>query len=294
MFKSGFVAIVGRPNVGKSTLLNKILKTKVSITSNKAQTTRNNIRGILNQENSQIVFVDTPGIHKPKSGFGDLMNSSAIESMKDCEMILFLIEANSEFGKGDKRILDIVAKKNIPVFLIINKIDAIKKDVLIMKLNEFNQVQGVNKVIPISAENGKNVNVLLEEIDKDLPQGPKYFDNDIVVDQTTEFLLAELIREQVLHQTKQEVPHGVASMIENMTFDKQKDLWIISGLIIVERESHKRIIVGQAGQMISLISKNSRYQMKKHLKKDVYLKLFVKVEKKWKQGKEIIKMYGYE
>ena len=294
MFKSGFVAIVGRPNVGKSTLLNKILKTKVSITSNKAQTTRNNVRGILNDENYQIVFTDTPGIHKKKGNFSSLMNDSAWNSMKDCELILFLVEANSEFGIGDKKILEIISKKNIPVFLVVNKIDALKEDDLIKKLSEFNGIEGFDEVFAISAETGKNINILLEEIIKIMPEGPHYFDKETIVDQSTEFYLAELIREQVLHKTKEEVPHGIATLIEEMSFNRKKDLWIINGLIIVEKDSHKRIIVGKAGKMISTISKNSRFQIKKHLKKDVYLEVFVKIEKKWKNEKDIIKLYGYE
>ncbi len=294
MFKSGFISIVGRSNVGKSTFLNKIIGSKVSITSSKVQTTRNNIRGIINGDDHQLVFVDTPGIHKPKEQFGEMMNSSAMESIKDCELILFMVEANSKFGAGDQRILEIVKNKKTPVFLVVNKIDLLKTEVLLEKLTEFNSIQGVDQVIPISAETGKNIDVLIEQVLKMIPEGPQYFDNDTIVDQETEFLLAEFIREQVLHKTEQEVPHGVATMIETMKFDRKKDLWIISGIIFVERNSHKKIIVGRAGKMISAISKNSRYKIKFHLKKDVYLKLFVKVKKKWKSGKDIIKIYGYE
>lgn len=291
-FKSGFVSIVGRPNVGKSTLLNHILKTKLAITSSTAQTTRNTIQGIYTDEDAQIIFMDTPGIHKPQDGLGSFMNTNALNSIYGVDLVLFLAPADEKIGKGDRFIVERLKEADGPVYLILNKIDLLSKEQLIEKLNEWKGLFDFKEIIPISALNGDNIDDLMNTIKNDLQEGVMYYPKDHLTDYPERFIMAEFIREKILYFTHEEVPHSVAIVIERMIEDEQGVH--IMAAIIVDRQSQKAIIIGKQGSLIKKVRQNARKEMKRFLQVPVELELFVKVEKNWRNKQKYLKEFGYD
>ena len=293
-FKSGFVAIVGRPNVGKSTLLNRILGQKIAITSNKPQTTRNRILGIHNFEGGQALFVDTPGIHKPKGKLNRYMVDQAIKACSDVDLVLFLVEANDSLGGGDEYILQLLERSKAPVFLIINKIDLVAPPSLLKLIDAYNQRFEFKEIIPISAEKGDGVPQLLAAIEPYLPDGPQFYPDDMLTDQPERFIVAEMVREKVMRRTSEEIPYGVAVKVESFEEKPEKNLVVIQATIHVERDSHKKIIVGKGGQMIRKLGQDARYEIERLLGTKVFLELFVRVDKDWSQSERMLREMGYE
>lgn len=293
MFKSGFISIIGRPNVGKSTLLNSIMGEKLSIVSCKPQTTRNNIQTILTEKDFQLIFVDTPGIHKPKHKLGEYMVKIAQESVKEVDLILFLTNPDDEMGKGDLYILEELKQYNAPVFLVLNKIDENTQEKVAKSLNNYSKMFDFKEIIPISALRGKNVGVLKELMVKYMPEGPKYYPDDMITDQQERFVIAETIREKVLRLLSQEVPHGTAVEIITMKKDK-KDIYQIDATILCEKDSHKGIIIGKNGAMLKKISTYARQDIEKFLGTKVNLKIWVKVKKEWRDSSSLLKELGYK
>jgi len=291
-FKSGFVSIVGRPNVGKSTLLNHILKTKLAITSATAQTTRNTIQGIYTDDDAQIIFMDTPGIHKPQDGLGSFMNTNALNSIFGVDLVLFIAPADEKIGKGDRFIVERLKEADGPVYLILNKVDLLNKDQLIQKLNEWKELFDFKEIIPISALIGDNVDRLLQLIKDDLNEGMMYYPKDSITDHPERFIMAEFIREKILYFTHEEVPHSVAIVIEKMSEDE--DGVHIMAAIVVDRQSQKSIIIGKQGTMIKKIRQQATREMKRFLQVPVTLELFVKVEKNWRNKQKYLKEFGYD
>lgn len=292
-FKSGFISIVGRPNVGKSTLLNKVLKQKVAIMSDKPQTTRNKIQGILTQETSQAIFIDTPGIHKPKHRLGEFMNKQAISTLNEVDLVLFLVEADSEPGGGDQYIAELLQSVKSPIMLIINKSDLISKDQLLVRIDQYKNLVQAQEIIPISALTGDNVDVLLNEIQRRLPEGPMYFASDQITDHPERFIIAELIREKVLHLTHEEIPHSIAVVIEQITKREGRDTLFISAIIYTERKSQKGILIGKEGQLLKEVGKRSRHDIERLLGSKIYLDLWVKVKKDWRNQALDLKNFGF-
>lgn len=290
-FKSGFVSIVGRPNVGKSTLLNHILKTKLAITSATAQTTRNTIQGIYTDDEAQIIFMDTPGIHKPQDSLGSFMNTNALNSIYGVDLVLFIAPANEKIGKGDRFIVERLKEADGPVYLILNKTDLLTKDEIIQKLAEWKAMFDFKEIIPISALNGDNVEKLVELIKQDLKEGIMYYPKDHITDHPERFIMAEFIREKILYFTHEEVPHSVAIVIEKM--EEDEDGVYIMAAIVVDRPGQKAIIIGKQGSMIKKIRQNARREMKRFLQVPVDLELFVKVEKNWRNKQKYLKEFGY-
>lgn len=291
MFKSGFVSIVGRPNVGKSTLLNNILKTKLAIMSNVAQTTRNTIQGIYTDKEAQIIFMDTPGIHKPQDGLGTFMNTTALNSIYGVDIVLFIAPADEAIGHGDRFIIDRLKDADGPVFLVLNKVDKVSKDELVQKLNEWNELFEFKEIIPISALDNTNVETLMKAIKDNLAEGIMYYPEDQMTNHPERFILAEFIREKVLYFTKEEVPHSVAIVIERMQEDEYGVEVIAT--IVVDRKSQKGILIGKQGSMIKKIRTNAQREMKRFLQTSVQLELFVKVERDWRNKDKYLKEFGY-
>ena len=289
--RSGFVSLVGRPNVGKSTLINALVGYKIAITSDKAQTTRNMIQGIYNDEDSQIVFVDTPGIHKPKHKLGQRLNEEAYYSIDDVDIILFLIDVTMPFGKGDNFILDKIKEANKPTFLVLNKVDKIKRDDLFNLILNYKGLYDFKEIVPVSALKEKNVNELIKTLKKYLPDNVKYFPDEELTNTTIEFRVAELIREKVLRLTNEEVPHSVTCVVEN--YIEKKDKAIINATIIVERDSLKRIIIGKQGAMLKEIGSKARIEIENMIGKKVYLEIFVKTIKNWRDKEKYLKELGF-
>ena len=288
--KVGVVTLVGRPNAGKSTLLNSIIKEKVAITSDKPQTTRNNIRGIYNDKDSQIIFLDTPGIHKPKSKLGKYLNKSSYSSLDEADLVLFMVNAKEKLGTGDEFVLEKVKEANKPVFLIINKVDLIKKEDLIGIINEYNELYKFDEIIPISALKEKNIEELIKTIKDYLPEGERIYDEDEYVDKPVKFLVQELIREKVLRKTNEEVPHAVTVVVEN--YEENKTSVHINALVIVERESLKKILVGHSGTMIKEIGIDARKDIEELVNKRVYLELLVKTVNNWRDRDKYLTEFG--
>lgn len=291
MLKSGFVSLVGRPNVGKSTLLNSLVGYKIAITSDKAQTTRNSIQGIYNDDDSQIVFVDTPGIHKPKHKLGRRLNEEAYYSIDDVDIILFLMDVTMPFGKGDNFVLDKIKQAKKPTFLILNKVDKIKKDYLLKLILKYKDIYDFKEIIPISALKKDNVTELINTLKKYLPDNVKYFPDEELTNTTIEFRAAELIREKVLRLTDEEVPHAVTCVVER--YEDKKDKAIITATIIVERDSLKSIIIGKQGKMLKNIGSKARQDIEKMVGKKVYLDLFVKTIKNWRDKEKYLRELGF-
>ena len=278
--RSGFVSFIGRPNAGKSTLLNQILKTKVAITSDKPGTTRNIIEGIYNDEDSQIVFVDTPGIHKPVNKLGQILNKGAYYSIDDVDIICLIMDVKTKLGKGDKFVIDKLKDIHKPVILILNKIDGLSKDEIFLKINEYKDLYDFKEIVPISALKNKNIDELIKVIKEYLPDNIKYFENDTITNRSVEFMIAEIVREKILWLTKEEVPHSVTCVLEKIIKDKDKH--IINVAIIVDRDALKRIIIGKNGSMIKKIGMLAREDLEKLLNTKIYLDLYVKTKEKWR------------
>ena len=298
MFKSGFGAIIGRTNVGKSTLLNCLVGEKVAITTNKPQTTRTAIRAIVNNENSQIIFIDTPGIHKPQNKLGETLNETAFQTLLEVDFILFLTEANSEkIGKGDSIILEKLKEAKKKVILVINKIDLIKKTDLLELINNYKNVYPFEAIVPISATNGKGTKDLIKEIEKILPEGPEYYNKEEYTDQTMRQLAEETIREKVLKLLQDEVPHGIYIETEKMKKRKTKEkeeIYDIESTIYCIRKSHKGIIIGKEGNMLKKIGTYARQDLEKMLGTKVNLQLWVKVKENWQDDELILKRFKLE
>src|SRR3712207_3322506 len=294
MFKSGFVTIIGRPNVGKSTLLNNIMKEKLSIVSCKPQTTRNNIQTILTEKDYQMVFVDTPGIHKPRHKLGEYMVKMAEDSLKEVALILFLTTPEIEPGTGDTLILEQLKKFNIHVFLVVNKIDENDAGKVAETLKTYyEKFDFFKECIPISASKGKNVDELLNLMQGYLPEGPKYYPEDMITDQQERFIVSEILREKALRLLSEEVPHGIAVDIITMKKNK-KGIYEINADMLCEKESHKSIVIGKNGTMLKKISQYARQDMENFLQNKVYLKVWVRVKKDWRDNNKLLKDLGYK
>ena len=290
-YRSGFVTLIGRPNVGKSTLMNYLVGQKIAITSKKPQTTRNRIQTVLTTEEGQIVFVDTPGIHKAKNKLGEYMVNVARQTLNEVDVILWLVEPTTFIGAGEQHIIERLKKVNTPVILVINKIDSVKKEEILRAIAAYKDQMEFAEIVPVSARSGENTGELLKTVMKYLPYGPQYYDDDTVTDQPERQIVAELIREKALHCLEDEIPHGIAVTIESM---KRKGKVIhIEATIICERDSHKGIIIGKQGNMLKKIGSTARYEIEKMLECQVNLKLWVKVKKDWRDSEYLMKNFGY-
>lgn len=292
-FKSGFVTIIGRPNVGKSTLMNYLIGEKISIISNKPQTTRNTIQTILTKENYQIVFLDTPGIHKPKHKLGEYMVKMANKTLNEVDVILFLVTPDEAVGAGDKYIIDQLKAVNTPVILVINKADAFKNENIAKTIESYTKEFNFKEVIPISALTGKNVDELVRLIVENLPEGPQYFPSDMITDQPEKFIVSEIIREKILKNLNEEVPHGTAVEIISMKEEKTSKLININATIYCEKDSHKAIIIGKGGLMLKKIGQSAREDIEALLGSKIYLELWVKVKKDWRDSPSTLRDLGY-
>lgn len=290
--KSGFIALVGRPNVGKSTLLNAIIGKKVAITSDKPQTTRNIIQGIRTDEDSQMVFVDTPGIHKPKNKLGKFLNKQAYFSVNDVDVILFLVDITESLGKGDMFVIDVLKNVRVPVILVINKIDKLPKEEILKKIDEYKDLYNFDEIIPVSARKKDNVDRLIAVLKAKLTDNIKYYDDEIYTDKPINFIVSELIREKILELTFEEVPHSVSVVTDLMEYNR--DAVNIKATIVVDRENLKRILVGKNGSMIKEIGTRARMEIEPLLKKNVYLELFVKVIPKWRDREKFLNEIGFK
>ncbi|MEI7667996.1 MAG: GTPase Era [Erysipelotrichaceae bacterium] len=289
-FKSGFVALIGRPNAGKSTLVNQIMQDKIAIVSNKAQTTRNMIRAILTEEDSQIIFIDTPGIHKPQNEMGKQLNRLAFSALEGVDLIYFLVDVTKTFGKGDQFVLEICKRQNLPIYLILNKIDLLSKKVLIEKLMEYENLHLFDEIIPISALRNDNIDHLLK-ITKDLlPISEALYPKDMITEFPEQFFITEWIREQILQTTSEEIPHSIAVLLDE--YKEDKNSIFIQASIVVERDSQKAIIIGKNGQKLKSIGQAARENLEKRLKKPIYLDLFVKVEKNWRNSQNKLNAFS--
>lgn len=292
-FKSGFVAIIGRPNVGKSTLMNQVIGQKIAIMSDKPQTTRNKIHGVYTTNHSQIVFLDTPGIHKRQSKLGDYMNQTAMSTLGEVEAALFLVDAADGLGGGDRYIAEQLKGLKTPVILVLNKIDKIEPDALLPLITEYNKLHEFAEIIPISAKTGNNVNRLLELISsKYLPEGPQYYPEDQITDHPEQFVCAELIREKILHMTREEVPHSIAVAIEDMRVE-QNGVVHVSAVIFVERDSQKGIIIGKQGALLKEVGRRARTDIENLLGSKIFLELWVKVKKDWRNQDRVLRDLGF-
>lgn len=292
-FKSGFVALIGRPNVGKSTLMNQIIGQKIAITSKKPQTTRNKIQTVYTCDEGQIVFLDTPGIHKAKNKLGEYMVNVAEKTLKEVDLIMWLVEPDIFIGAGEQHIAEQLKDIGVPVILVINKTDTVKQDDVLKFIDAYRKIFDFDEIIPASALRGNNVDTVVEQIFKYLPQGPMYYDEDTVTDQPMRQIVAELIREKALHALDEEIPHGIAVTIEKMKKRHHKDIYDIEATIICERDSHKGIIIGKKGSMLKKIGTNARYEIEQQLDMKVNLQLWVKVRKDWRDSELLMKNYGY-
>lgn len=292
-FKSGFASIIGRPNVGKSTLLNHILGEKIAIMSDKPQTTRNRIQAIYTDEESQVIFIDTPGLHKPKTKLGDFMVKSAFETLNEVDVILFLIDDSPEIGPGDKMILEHLEKTKTPVILVVNKMDLIAPEVYVNIVENYKPFTFIKEIISISALKNQNVEILIGLVKKFMEEGPMYYPDDMITDQPERVIAGEIIREKVLCYLDEEIPHGVAVEIESMKPRKGKDLVDIRAVIVCERDSHKGIIIGKSGRKLKGIGKSAREDIEKLLGSKVFLELWVKVRPGWRDNDSMLRNFGY-
>ncbi|MDE7478862.1 MAG: GTPase Era, partial [Lachnospiraceae bacterium] len=290
--KSGFAALIGRPNVGKSTLMNCLIGQKIAITSKKPQTTRNRIQTVYTSDEGQIVFVDTPGIHKAKNKLGDYMVNVAQHSLREVDVILWLVEPTDYIGAGEQHIIEQLKKVKTPVILVINKIDTVKKEQLLGYIDAYRKQLDFAEIVPVSALKKDNTDVLITQIMKYLPYGPAFYDEDTITDQPTRQIVAELIREKVLRSIDEEIPHGVAVTIESMKYGKK--IVDINATIICERDSHKGIIIGKGGAMLKKIGSMARTEIEDLLEQHVNLQLWVKVKKDWRDSDFLIKNFGYD
>ncbi len=289
--KTGFVTLIGRPNVGKSTLMNRLIGQKIAITSNKPQTTRNKIQTVYTCEEGQIVFLDTPGIHKSKNKLGDYMVSAAMHTLKEVDVILWLVEPSNFIGAGERHIIEQLQKVKTPVILVINKIDTVKREQILEFIDTYRKVYDFVEIVPVSALKGDNEQDLIQTIFKYLPYGPMFYDEDTVTDQPQRQIVAELIREQALRCLDEEIPHGIAVSIETMQYRER--VVDIDATIVCERDSHKGIIIGKGGVMLKKIGSRARREIEDLLEYHVNLKLWVKVKKDWRDSDFLLKNFGY-
>ncbi len=293
-FKSGFVTLIGRPNVGKSTLMNRLIGQKIAITSKKPQTTRNRIQTVYTDENKgQIVFLDTPGIHKAKNKLGEYMVNVAERTLNEVDVVLWLVEPTNYIGAGEQHILEKLRRVNTPVILVINKTDMVKKEEILSYIDTYRKEYDFAEIVPLSALRGDNTDVLIDLIFRYLPYGPMFYDEDTITDQPERQIVAELIREKALHALSEEIPHGIAVTIERMKERENGGIIDIDATIICERDSHKGIIIGKGGAMLKKIGTNARFEIERLLDSKVNLKLWVKVKKDWRDSDFLIKNFGY-
>ncbi|MFV0466268.1 MAG: GTPase Era [Lachnospiraceae bacterium] len=293
--KTGFVTIIGRPNVGKSTLMNHLIGQKIAITSNKPQTTRNRIQTVYTDaQKGQIVFLDTPGIHQAKNKLGQYMVNVAQKTLKDVDVILWLVEPSNYIGSGDQYIIEQLQKVKTPVILVINKIDTVKKEEILSIIDTYRKAYEFHEIIPVSALRELNLEDVIQTIFKYLPVGPMFFDEDTITDQPERQIIAEMIREKALHALNEEIPHGIAVVIDSMKDRKMSEITDIEATIICERDSHKGIIIGKGGSMLKKIGSNARFEVERLLGHQVNLKLWVKVKKDWRDSDFLIKNFGYK
>ena len=290
--KSGFITVIGRPNVGKSTLINKIIGQKIAITSSKPQTTRSRIQCILTLDDAQMIFLDTPGIHKPKFKIGEYMLKAAENSLKEIDAIFFVIDATEKFGGGEKYILEKLSAVNKPTVLVINKIDLLEREKILPIIEEYSRRKDFAAIVPISASSGENISELLTEAKKFLPEGPKYYSEDMITDQPERLIIAEMIREKILHTTEDEIPHSVAVDIEEITARKNSTIFI-RAVIYVERDSQKGILIGKGGECLKNIGKTSRPEIEMLLGKKIFLDLWVKVKRGWRNSDGALQDFGF-
>ena len=290
-FKSGFVTLIGRPNVGKSTLMNYLIGQKIAITSNKPQTTRNRIQTVLTTDEGQIVFVDTPGIHKAKNKLGEYMVNVAEKTLNEVDVVLWLVEPTTFIGAGEQHIAKQLQRVKTPVILVINKVDSVKREEILPAIAAYKDIYDFADIVPVSARSGDNTDELLRVIMKYLPYGPQFYDEDTVTDQPERQIVAELIREKALHSLQDEIPHGIAVAIDRMKM--QNKVMHIDATIICERDSHKGIIIGKQGSMLKKIGSTARYEIERMLDCKVNLKLWGKVKKDWRDSEFLMKNFGY-
>ncbi|MCA0147563.1 MULTISPECIES: GTPase Era [Rossellomorea] len=292
-YKSGFISIIGRPNVGKSTFLNRVIGQKIAIMSDKPQTTRNKVQGVYTTDDAQMIFIDTPGIHKPKHKLGDFMMKIAQNTLKEVDVILFMVNVEEGLGKGDHFIIEKLKGVKTPVYLILNKIDQIHPDALLPMIQQYNDLFPFAATVPISALEGNNVDQLLQLLKDQLPEGPQFYPADQITDHPERFIVSELIREKVLHLTREEIPHSIAVVIDKMERKEEKDLIDVIATIIVERDSQKGIVIGKQGSMLKEVGKRSRVDIENLLGSKVYLELWVKVQKDWRNRSANLRDFGF-
>lgn len=291
--KSGFATLVGRPNVGKSTLMNRLIGQKIAITSNKPQTTRNRIQTVYTGERGQIIFLDTPGLHKAKNKLGEYMVKVAERTFEEVDVILWLVEADTFIGPGDRHIAEQLGATKVPVILVVNKIDMVKKEELLPIIDQFSRLCDFAEIVPVCARSGENTDTLLDVVFQYLKEGPMFYDEDVVTDQPMRQIAAEIIREKALHSLNEEIPHGIAVTIEKMKERSMGNITDIEATIICEKDSHKGIIIGKGGAMLKKIGSTARYELEGMLERKVNLKLWVKVRKEWRDSELLLKNYGY-
>ncbi|AHN22527.1 GTPase Era [Lysinibacillus sphaericus] len=293
-YKSGFISIIGRPNVGKSTFLNRVIGQKIAIMSDKPQTTRNKVQGVLTTDDSQMIFIDTPGIHKPKHKLGDFMLKVSKNTLREVDVIMFMVNAEQKLGKGDEFILEMLEGNPTPVFLVINKIDQVHPDELMGIIDSYKERYDFAEIVPISALQGNNVENLLATLTKYLPEGPQYYPADQVTDHPERFIISELIREKVLHLTREEIPHSIAVVIDKIRRDEENEGKIrVAATIIVERDSQKGIVIGKRGALLKEVGIRARKDIEMLLGSKVYLELWVKVQKDWRNKSTHLRDFGF-
>ncbi|MET3574738.1 GTPase Era [Bhargavaea ullalensis] len=292
-FRSGFISIIGRPNVGKSTFLNRVVGQKIAIMSDKPQTTRNKVQGVVTTDDSQMIFIDTPGIHKPKHKLGDFMMKVARNTLKEVDAVLFMVNADEPLGKGDRFIIEMLGESKTPVILVINKIDLIHPDELMESIVSYKNLLDFAEIVPISALQGNNVDRLLDVVKSYLPEGPQYYPADQVTDHPERFIISELIREKALHLTREEIPHSIAVVIERIAKRQGEETVDIQATIIVERDSQKGIVIGKRGSLLKEIGTRARKDIEMLLGSKVYLELWVKVQKDWRNRQSQLREYGF-
>ncbi|EHT6206185.1 GTPase Era [Staphylococcus pseudintermedius] len=291
-YKSGFVTIIGRPNVGKSTFVNRVIGHKIAIMSDKAQTTRNKIQGVMTQQDAQIVFLDTPGIHKPKHKLGDYMMKVAKNTLSEIDAVMFMVNVNEEIGRGDEYIMEMLKTVKTPVFLVLNKIDLVHPDALMPRIEQYQRYMDFAEIIPISALEGHNVDHFINVLKSYLPEGPQYYPDGQISDHPEQFVVSELIREKILQTTSEEIPHAIGVNVERMT-QESEDRVHIEAVIYVERDSQKGIVIGKGGKKLKEVGKRASLDIEHLLGSKVYLDLWVKVQKDWRNKSSFIKQMGY-
>ncbi len=293
-YKSGFISIIGRPNVGKSTFLNRVIGQKIAIMSDKPQTTRNKIQGVLTRDASQMIFIDTPGIHKPKHKLGEFMIKVSKNTLREVDIIMFMVNAEQGLGKGDEFILELLEGTKTPVFLVVNKIDQIHPEELVQVIETYKGKFPFAEIVPISALQGNNVDQLLETIEGYLPEGPQYYPADQVTDHPERFIISEMIREKVLHLTREEIPHSIAVVIDKIKRDEENENMIrVQATIMVERDSQKGIVIGKRGALLKTVGTEARKDIEMLLGSKVFLELWVKVQKDWRNKSTHLRDFGY-